>query len=90
MPRVSWPSKLQKKRYLPFLSSPVTLDVLPGVTIGRGAVVGAGAVVSKDVPEYAVAAGNPARVRGGVRPTTLAYSPVRLVALVNAWLGRPL
>ena len=64
--------------------------ILPGVTIGRGAVVGAGAVVSKDVPEYAVAAGNPARVRGGVRPTALAYSPVRLVALVNAWLGRPL
>jgi acetyltransferase-like isoleucine patch superfamily enzyme len=36
--------------------------VLPGVTVGRGAQVGAGAVVSRDVPAYAVAAGVPARV----------------------------
>ncbi len=36
--------------------------VLPGVTIGKGAIVGAGAVVTKDVPAYAVCAGNPARV----------------------------
>ena len=36
--------------------------VLPGVTIGRGAQVGAGAVVTKDVPPYAVVAGNPARL----------------------------
>ena len=36
--------------------------VLPGVTIGRGAHVGAGAVVTHDVPPYAVVAGSPARV----------------------------
>jgi maltose O-acetyltransferase len=36
--------------------------VLPGVKIAKGAIVGAGAIVTKDVPEYAVAAGNPARV----------------------------
>lgn len=36
--------------------------VLPGVTIGRGAQVGAGAVVTHDVPPYAVVAGVPARV----------------------------
>lgn len=36
--------------------------ILPGVTIGEGAIVGAGSVVAKDVPAYAVAVGNPAKV----------------------------
>lgn len=36
--------------------------VLKGVTIGRGAVVAAGAVVTKSIPEYAIVGGNPARV----------------------------
>jgi maltose O-acetyltransferase len=36
--------------------------VLPGVTIGRASVVGAGSVVTRDVPAAVVAAGNPCRV----------------------------
>ena len=36
--------------------------VLPGITIGAGAVVGAGSVVTRDIPEGCVAAGNPARI----------------------------
>lgn len=36
--------------------------ILPGVTIGKGAQIGAGAVVSHDIPAFAVAAGVPARV----------------------------
>lgn len=36
--------------------------MLPGVTIGRGSTVGAGSVVTKDVGEFCVVAGNPARV----------------------------
>jgi acetyltransferase-like isoleucine patch superfamily enzyme len=36
--------------------------ILPGVTIGRGVQIGAGAVVSKTLPPYAVAAGTPARI----------------------------
>jgi acetyltransferase-like isoleucine patch superfamily enzyme len=36
--------------------------ILPGVSIGRGVQIGAGAVVNKDLPPYAVAAGTPARI----------------------------
>jgi maltose O-acetyltransferase len=45
--------------------------VLPGVTIGRRVAVGAGAVVTRDVPDDVLVAGNPARV---VRP--LSYPPL--------------
>lgn len=41
--------------------------ILPGVTVGRGAIVGAGAVVTKDVDAYSVVAGVPAR-KIGERP----------------------
>lgn len=36
--------------------------VLPGVTIGNNVIVGAGSVVTKDIPDNAVVAGNPARI----------------------------
>jgi acetyltransferase-like isoleucine patch superfamily enzyme len=36
--------------------------ILKGVTIGEGGIVGAGSVVTKDVPPYTIVAGNPARV----------------------------
>jgi acetyltransferase-like isoleucine patch superfamily enzyme len=36
--------------------------LLPGVRIGEGAIIGAGSVVTKEVPAFSVAAGNPARV----------------------------
>lgn len=36
--------------------------ILPGVTIGDGAVIAANCVVTKDIPAYSVAAGNPARI----------------------------
>jgi maltose O-acetyltransferase len=37
--------------------------ILPGITIGSHAIVAAGAVVTKDVPEYAIVAGNPAVIK---------------------------
>lgn len=36
--------------------------VLPGVTVGEGAIVGAGSLVSKDIPAWSVATGRPAKV----------------------------
>jgi acetyltransferase-like isoleucine patch superfamily enzyme len=47
--------------------------VLPGVTVGAHVVVGAGSVVTEDLPDYSVAVGNPARV---VRRTGAAQPPV--------------
>ncbi|RPF71521.1 acyltransferase [Aurantiacibacter spongiae] len=38
--------------------------ILPGVTIGRGAVIAAGAVVKTDAPDFAIVAGSPARIVG--------------------------
>ena len=36
--------------------------ILPGVCIGKKSVIGAGAVVTKSIPDYSIAVGNPARV----------------------------
>ncbi|WP_044931633.1 DapH/DapD/GlmU-related protein [Butyrivibrio sp. AC2005] len=38
------------------------VNILPGVTIGENAIVGTGSIVTKDIPDNAVAVGNPARV----------------------------
>ena len=40
------------------------VSIVPDVKIGRGSVIGAGSVVTTDIPEYSVAVGNPARVIG--------------------------
>lgn len=57
---------------LPFQQKPVVLKrgccigmssiVMPGITIGEGAIIGAGSVVTKDIPPYTIAIGNPAQV----------------------------
>lgn len=60
--------------------------VLPAVrSIGDGAVIGAGAVVGRDVPPYAIVHGNPARVVG------YRFSPERIAELLaERWWDRPL
>jgi acetyltransferase-like isoleucine patch superfamily enzyme len=51
------PVKISNKVWIGF-----NCIILKGVTIGEGAVVGAGSVVTKDVPQWTIVAGNPARV----------------------------
>lgn len=41
--------------------------ILPGIRIGEHALVGAGSVVSKDVPDFAIVSGNPAQIQGYTR-----------------------
>ena len=44
--------------------------VCPGVTIGENSIIGAGAVVTRDIPANSIAVGNPARVSKDLDPTT--------------------
>jgi len=59
--------------------------VLKGVTVGTGAVIGAGAVVTKDVEPYAIVAGSPARV------VRFRFAPEMIARLLaSAWWTRDL
>ncbi len=59
-------------RFAPAIGAPITIHddawigahavIMPGITIGKGAVVGAGAVVREDVPPFAIVVGVPARI----------------------------
>lgn len=70
-------SHTEAGRHIPIFNSPIEFApvvieedsdigvgavIMPGVTIGKGAQVGAGAVVTTDIPAYSVAAGVPAKV----------------------------
>lgn len=53
----------------------VNVTILPGVTIGENALIGAGSVVSKDVPAGAVVYGNPGRVHKQIDELTCPHDP---------------
>ena len=61
-PRSHQPFTLQTTRLAKYCSVGANATVLGGVTIGAYAIIGAGSVVTKDVPAYALVRGNPAKV----------------------------
>ncbi|WDF54461.1 acyltransferase [Mucilaginibacter sp. KACC 22063] len=80
----------------PHIKSPVIIDdyawvatnavVLPGVHIGVGAVIGAGAVVSRNVAPYEIMVGNPAKPTSRKRTQNLQYNPCSFLAGNLAWI----
>ncbi|MDR2955363.1 MAG: acyltransferase [Prevotella sp.] len=56
--------------------------ILPGVEIGRCAVVASGAVVTKDVPDYAIVGGVPAKIIGQREKKDYKYSPYHILHIV--------
>lgn len=68
--------------------------ILDGVTIGRGSIVGAGAIVTKSVPPYSIVAGNPAKIlrfrwdiETIIEHEEILYSPDKRYAkdILNRW-----
>lgn len=58
--------------------------ILPGVTVGRGAIIGSKAVIDADVPEYAVMVGNPGRIIRYLEPTDTADARQRAIHELQA------
>jgi acetyltransferase-like isoleucine patch superfamily enzyme len=89
-------------RHLPMSQQPLTTNgnivvgndawigtgstVLDGVRIGVGAVIGAGSIVTHDVPDYAIAMGNPARVVGSRKNLTV-VAPLITTACASLFLA---
>jgi len=71
-----YPEKFSRTYIRKGASIGANATLLPGITIGRDAMVGAGAVVTKDVPPNAIVIGNPARIKGYVNtPAESAVAP---------------
>lgn len=69
-------------------------SILPGVTIGRGCLVAAGAVVSKNIPDFSIASGNPAKVIGSTLSMDKKYFDNPIVQsdyfdkdVINQWIA---
>jgi UDP-2-acetamido-3-amino-2,3-dideoxy-glucuronate N-acetyltransferase len=66
--------------------------ILPGIEVGRGAMVGAGAVVTRSVPPNAIVVGNPARIKGYVTdqgaPSHIASDQMQQTGKLDLGVGR--
>lgn len=70
------PEKFLRTRVRKGASIGANATILPGLTVGPRAMVGAGAVVTKDVPANAIVKGNPARITGYITGTAERPAPV--------------
>ncbi len=65
----NYPEAFEQTRICKAASIGANATILGGVTIGQHAMIGAGSVVTKDVPAFSLVYGNPARVMGKVNET---------------------
>ena len=71
-----WQAKVIVTKISDGASIGANATIMPGITVGRNAMVGAGSVVTKDVPPNAVVYGNPARIHGyGGKAAAIAEHP---------------
>ncbi len=62
--------------------------IMPGIEIGTGAMVGAGAVVTRSVPPNAIVVGNPARITGYVNASSDAGLVINATLIDDSWSGK--
>lgn len=91
------PTPRSKKRPAEFLRTTIkrgasvgaNATILPGLTVGRDAMVGAGAVVTHDVPAYAIVVGNPAYINGYVDSKRPPLKPAAVSPAITGQIQRP-
>jgi acetyltransferase-like isoleucine patch superfamily enzyme len=81
-----YPEEFSKTTIREGASIGANATILAGVTIGRRSMVGAGAVVTRDVPHDAIVVGNPARISGYV--STVTYSAIQAPSTTTQELGQ--
>lgn len=79
-----WQARVPETRIGPGASLGANCTILPDLSIGRSAMIGAGAVVTADVPPFAIVIGNPARIVGYVDRAGHALPPPRSVEVPEA------
>lgn len=67
-PRVKYPKNGNYEKTIVKSGSSIGAHatILPGITLGQSSLIGAGSVVTKDVPDYALVYGNPAKIHGWI------------------------